>query len=132
MPYGAGTLMTVFVIVTPAVKAIALPFKVVVTAFGGGPPPVVEIVVEASDNMVPTIVEPVPMVAPAGTYQKTFFGWALLMSRTWIGTAGVDGPVRPTLRVPVTAAVWNIQTAFASPPASSVRLPAVGTVMPIP
>ena len=80
--------------VTPAVKAIALPFNVVVTAVGGVPP-VVDIVIEASANMVPTIVDPVPMVAPAGTYQKTFLDFAPFISRTWIGTAGVAGPVRP-------------------------------------
>ena len=91
--------------VTPAVMQIALPFKVVVTALGGGPPPVVDIVIEALANMVPTIVAPVPMVAPAGTYQKTFLAWAPFMSRTWIGTAGVAGPVRPTVSVPVPAAV---------------------------
>src|SRR6202035_2825225 len=99
-----------FVIVTPAVRAIALPFTVVITAVGGVPP-VVDIVIEALANMVPVIVVPVPMCAPAGTYQKTFLGWAPLMSRTWIGTAGVAGPVRPTLRVPVPAPVWNTHTA---------------------
>jgi len=51
MAYGAGTLMTVFVMVTPAVMQIALPFKVVVTALGGGPPPVVDIVIEASEAL---------------------------------------------------------------------------------
>ena len=66
-------MITVFTMVTPAVSAMALPFRVVVTAVGGVPP-VVEIVIEASAIMVPTIVEPVPMVAPAGTYQKTFLG----------------------------------------------------------
>ena len=79
--YGAGTFMTVFVMVTAAVRAIALPFTVVITAVGGLPP-VVDIVIEASDNMVPVIVEPVPMLAPAGTYQKTFLDCAPLMSRT--------------------------------------------------
>jgi hypothetical protein len=112
----------VFVIVTPAVIQIALPFKVVLTAFGGGPPPVVEIVIAASAIRVPAIVEPVPIVAPAGTYQKTFLDWAPFISRTWIGVAGVAGPVRPTVSVPVPAAVWKTQTAFASPPASRVRM----------
>ena len=63
--------MTVFVIVTAASRAIALPLRVVVTAVGGLPP-VVDIVIAALDNRVPATVEPVPMVAPAGTYQKTF------------------------------------------------------------
>jgi hypothetical protein len=113
----------VFVIVTPAVRQIALPFKVVITAFGGGPPPVVENVIEAFANMVPTMVDPVPMVAPAGTYQKTFLGLPTpFLNSTRIGTAGVAGPVRPTVSVPVPAAVWNTQTASASPPASRVRL----------
>ena len=103
MPYGAGTLMTVFVIVTPAVRQIALPFKVVVTAVGGMPP-VVDKVMAASANIVPTMVEPVPIVAPAGAYQKTFLGWAPFTSMTCMGTAGVAGPVRPTVRVPVPAA----------------------------
>ena len=61
--------------VTAAVRAIALPFSVVIGAVGGVPP-VVEIVIEASANMVPTMIEPVPMVAPAGTYQKTLLTWA--------------------------------------------------------
>jgi len=38
--------------------------------------PAVDIVIAASDNRVPTTVEPVPMTAPAGTYQKTFLDWA--------------------------------------------------------
>src|SRR3984893_14802875 len=122
--------MTVFVIVTPAVRAISLPFTVVVTAVGGVPP-VVDTVIEASANMVPTIVDPVPIVAPAGTYQNTFLGWAPLMSRTWIGTAGVAGPGRPTLSVPVPAPVWNTHTAFASPPASRVRLAVVRAAPPM-
>ena len=115
-------MMTVLTMVVPATSAIALPFRVVTT--GSGAMPGVDIVIAALDNMVPTIVEPVPMVAPAGAYQKTFLAWAPFMSRTWIGVAGVAGPVRPTVSVPVPAAIWNTQTAFASPPASSVRLPA--------
>ncbi len=115
--------------VTAAVSANARPFTVVVTA-DGGDPPVVDIVIAAFANMVPTIVEPVPIVAPAGTYQKTFLGWAPFISRTCIGTAGVAGPVSPTVRVPVPAAVWNTQTAFASPPASKVRLPTVRDAPP--
>src|ERR1700761_3773004 len=115
--------------VTPAVSDRARPFTVVVTA-EGGLPPVVDIVIEAFANMVPTIVEPVPIVAPAGTYQNTFLACAPFMSRTWIGTAGVAGPVRPTVRVPVPAAVWKTQTAFASPPASKVRLPRVRAAPP--
>ena len=63
--------MTVFVIVTAAVRAIALPLTVVITAVGGLPP-VVDMVIAALDNRVPTTVDPVPMTAPAGTYQKTF------------------------------------------------------------
>jgi hypothetical protein len=60
--------MTVFVIVTAAVRAIALPLIVVTTAVGGLPP-VVDIVIDALANMVPAMVEPVPIVAPAGTNQ---------------------------------------------------------------
>ncbi len=122
--------MTVFVIVTAAVRAIVLPLTVVTTAVGGLPP-VVDIVIDALANMVPTTVEPVPSVAPAGTYQKTFFGCAPFMSRTLMGTAGVAGPVRPTLRVPVPGVVWNTQTAFASPPASRVRLACVRPAPPM-
>jgi hypothetical protein len=91
--------------VTPAVRQIALPFKVVITAVGGVPP-VVDIVIAASANIVPTIVEPVPMVAPAGRYQYTFFGLPIpFLNKIWIGTAGVAGPVNPTVSAPVPAAV---------------------------
>src|SRR3954467_9870789 len=92
-PQGAGTLMWVLVMVTDAVNVTARPFKVVTTALGGGPPPVVENVIAASANKVPTIVAPVPIVAPAGTYQNTFLAWAPFISRTWTGVAGVAGPV---------------------------------------
>jgi hypothetical protein len=45
-------LVTVFVMVTPAVRQIALPFTVAITAVGGEPP-VVDIVIATSDNMFP-------------------------------------------------------------------------------
>src|SRR3954464_47461 len=117
--------------VTDAVSVTARPLSVVVTALGGGPPPVVEKVMEASDNIVPTMVEPVPIVAPAGRYQNTFLACAPFTSRTWTETAGVAGPVTPTVSVPVPAAVWKIHKALPLPPASSVRLPAFARVAPM-
>ncbi len=65
-PYGAGTLLTVLTIVTAAVNAMARPLSVVITALGGVPP-TVDKVIDAFDNIVPVIVDPVPMTAPAGT-----------------------------------------------------------------
>ena len=63
--------MTVFVIVTAAVRAIALPLIVVTTAVGGLPP-VVDIVIDALANMVyyPTPTAPVNLDginAPVGS-----------------------------------------------------------------
>ena len=110
--------------VTPAVRAMARPLSVVTTAVGGLPP-VVDIVIALSLNIVPVMVDPVPITAPAGTYQNTFLACAPLINCTCTGTAGVAGPVRPTLRVPVPAAVWKIQTALASPLPSNTRLPEV-------
>jgi len=55
----------------------------IVSTAVGGLPPVVDIEIAALNNSVPTTVEPVPITAPAGTYQKTFLDCAPLMGCTW-------------------------------------------------
>ena len=68
MPYGAGTLMRVFTIVTEAFRPNALPSSVVVDSW-----PAVEIVTPALAMMVPTMLLRSSMRAALPTYQKTFF-----------------------------------------------------------
>jgi hypothetical protein len=61
--------------------------------------------------MVPAKSVPVPSVAKLPTCQKTLSAWAPLTRETMLSDA-------VTKVVPV----WKIQTAFALPPASSVRI----------
>ena len=98
----------VVAMVAPAVITSALPSRVVGMVF-----PAVPNVIDASEIMVPTIAEPVLIVAPPGTYQKTFLALAPFVSRTALPF---------TVSVPGTpSAVWNTQTALGLPPPSSVR-----------
>src|SRR3954468_5856864 len=116
-PYGAGTLMTVLTIVAPATRTSALPSsRVKMTA------PAVENVIVAFDTMVPTMLEPVLIVAPAGTYQQTFLACAPLTSWTVRGTVSV-GPVG--VLTSSVESTWNTQTAPGFPAASRVRSPVV-------
>src|SRR5687767_12679581 len=109
-PYGAGTLITVLTIVTEALSASALPFKVLQQGW-----PAVENVVDADEMMVPTIVPPAAglIVALLPTCQKMFFGCAPPTRMTLRGSAGA-----PTIRV---LAIWKTQTASGLPCASRVR-----------
>src|SRR4029077_20130315 len=106
-PYGAGTLITVFTMVTDATSDSALPFSVVIVAF-----PAVENVTPAEAMMVPTMVPPPAalIVAWLPTYQNTFLASAPLTRMTLRGA-----PASPTVRL---LAIWNTHTAFASPLAS--------------
>jgi len=72
---------------------------------------------EESARMLPLKVELVPSVAELPTCQKTLLAWA--------------PPVRTTElapRVVSDEAIWKIQTAFALPPPSSVRVPVIPKV----
>src|ERR1043166_7745458 len=69
-------------------------------------------VMEAKARMFPLNTEPVPRVAELPTCQKTFAALAPPLKITW----------RPTVVVRVEP-IWKMNTAFASPWASSVRSP---------
>src|ERR1700722_8124616 len=77
--------------------------------------------------MVPTITPPpAPLIVAAlPTYQYTFLAWAPFVSIT---LRAPFGPAIPTVSA---AADWNIQVAFGSPLASSVRLPFVMLKAPL-
>jgi hypothetical protein len=87
--YGAGTLITVFTMVTDATSDNALPFSVVIAAF-----PAVENVTPAEAMMVPTMVPPpAPLIVAAlPTCQKTFLACAPLIRMTLRGA-----PAAPTV-----------------------------------
>src|ERR1019366_2490046 len=108
--YGAGTLITVFTMVTDATSDNALPFSVVIAAF-----PAVENVTPAEAMMVPTMVPPpAPLIVAAlPTCQKTFLACAPLIRMTLRGA-----PAAPTVSV---EAIWKTNMAFALPWASRVR-----------
>jgi hypothetical protein len=108
--YGAGTLITVFTMVTDALRPTALPSSVVIAAL-----PAVENVTPAGAMIVPTMVPPPAplMVAALPTCQNTFLACAPLTRMTLRGAAGA-----PTISV---VAIWKTQTAFALPWASRVR-----------
>jgi hypothetical protein len=105
-----GTLITVFTMVTDALRPTALPSRVVIAAL-----PAVEKVTPAGAMMVPTIVPPpAPLIVAAlPTCQNTFLACAPLMSITLRGAAGA-----PTISV---VAIWKTQIAPALPWASRVR-----------
>src|SRR5438094_1321077 len=69
-------------------------------------------VMEAKARMFPVNTEPVPKVAELPTCQKTLAALAPPLKITW----------RPDVVVRVEA-IWKMNTAFASPRASSVRSP---------
>src|SRR5438105_10633063 len=69
-------------------------------------------VIEANARMLPLNTEPVPRVAELPTCQKTLAALAPPLKITW----------RPTVVVRVDA-IWKMNTALASPWASSVRSP---------
>jgi|BogFormECP03_OM3_1039632.scaffolds.fasta_scaffold18247_2 hypothetical protein len=89
--YGAGTLTTVFTIVTDAFSNSARPFSVVTAAMPG-----VENVTPCEAMIVPTIVPPPArlIVAALPTCQNTFLACAPLIRITW---RGAPGP--PTVKV---------------------------------
>jgi len=93
--------------VTAPLRARALPFSVA---------PLVT-VMEVSARMLPLKVELVPRVAELPTCQKMLLAFAL--------------PARTTellLEVVSDEAIWKIQTAFALPPPSSLRVPVIPKV----
>jgi len=93
--------------VTAPLRARALPFSVA---------PVVRVMSESA-RMLPLKVELVPSVAELPTCQKMLWGWA--------------PPARTMELLPNVVsdeAIWNIQTAFAFPPASRVRAPVIPMV----
>ena len=69
-------------------------------------------VIDPRARIVPRKVEPVPIVASLPTCQKTLQDEALLIRLTWLPEAVVS--VEPA---------WKTNTAFGSPPASSVSAP---------
>ena len=99
--YGAVTILLSNV--TAPLRAKALPTSVAP----------VSSVIDCSDMMVPLKTEFVPNVAELPVCQKTFLAWAL--------------PARITCVLPMVVSVdptWKMKTAFASPNASRVTLPA--------
>src|SRR5438093_4553128 len=102
MPYGAGRVMVLAPKVTAAVRANSRPSTA---------PPVVT-VMDANARMFPLNTEPVPSVAELPTSQKTLAALVPPLKITWL----------PTVVVRVDA-IWKMNTAFASPWASSVRSP---------
>ena len=112
LPYGAGTLMMVFTSVVDAFSAMALPFSVTKATL-----PAVENDIPALEMMVPSMVPPpAPLIVAAlPTYQKMFLDWAPLPGFRIMLRGAPGAPTVSEL------AIWKTQTAFASPPASSVR-----------
>src|ERR1700722_6569059 len=108
--HGAGTLTTVFTIVTEALSPSALPLSVVIAASPG-----VENVTPADAIMVPTMVPPPAalIVAALPTCQKTFLACAPLIKMILRGAPGA-----PTVRLDP---AWKTQTAFVLPCPSKVR-----------
>src|SRR2546421_12888875 len=102
MSYGSGSVMLLVSKVTAAVRANSRPSTAA---------PVVT-VIEANARMLPLNTEPVPSVAELPTCQKTLAALAPPLRITWRAEVGV--------RVDAT---WKMNTAFASPWASSVRSP---------
>src|SRR6185503_469062 len=100
--YGAGIVIVLESSVTAAVRANSRPSTVA---------PVVT-VMEAKARMLPLNTEPVPRVAELLTCQKTLAALAPPLKIT----------CRPTVVVRVDP-IWKMNTAFASPWASSVRSP---------
>ena len=102
VPAGIATPMTLESSVTAAVRARSRPSTIA---------PVVT-VMEAKARMFPLNTEPVPKVAELPTCQKTL--------------AALAPPLKITCRPDVVTrveAIWKMNTAFASPWASSVRSP---------
>src|SRR4029077_10843633 len=108
--HGAGTLITVFTMVTDALSANALPLSVVMAIL-----PAVENVTPEEAMMVPTMVPPpAPLiVAMLPTCQNTFLACAPLTRMPLRGAPGA-----PTVSE---LAIWNTQRAFTPPCASKVR-----------
>ena len=109
MPHGQAGTVTIFEsnVTAPAVRASALPFSVAPLAS----------VIEASDKMLPLKVEVVPKAAELPTCQKMLWAEAEPASTTLL-----------PLKVVSPEAIWKIQTAFALPPPSRVRVPVMPKV----
>src|ERR1035437_7980147 len=120
MPQGAGTLMTVFTMVTDAFNPSALPFSLVIARL-----PAVENVTPALAMMVPTMVPPpAPLIVAAlPTYQNTFLACAPLIRMMLRGP-----PAAPAVSELV---AWNTQMAFALPWPSKVRSDPVSKYEPL-
>ena len=115
--YGAGTLMTVFTMVTDAFKPKRSAIQhrnVGLVALPG-----LDNVTPALAMMVPTMVPPPAtlIVAALPTCQKTFLAWAPLIRFTLATPGPVGSPTVSELPI------WKTQTALALPWASSVRIP---------
>jgi hypothetical protein len=102
VPYGAGTLMWVFTMVTEAFSPNALPSSVVIPNS-----PAVEIVTPALAMMVPTMLQRFSMRAALPTHQKTFLALAPLVRLMLRGNPGAP--------MVSEAGAWKTQTAFGSP-----------------
>jgi len=104
LPEHVGLVMVLLSMVTAPTRASALPFRVMPVASE----------MDWSAMMVPANSEVVPKVADVPTCQKILQACA--------------PPTRMTLRPEVVVsveAIWKMNTAFASPPASNVRSPEV-------